>query len=108
MAEYFEKAQDMDDQTDKDQNTPNLNSIESGLMGALLGFHVKTMNLLRESNLDDEKLKLVSARIELLIDGVTAEIKGSTNLDVQGRLDSAYEEVKRMVDELSQAEGKPT
>ena len=108
MAEYFEKAQDMDDQTDKDQNTPNLNSIESGLMGALLGFHVKTMNLLRESNLDDEKLKLVSARIALLIDGVTAEIKGSTNLDVQGRLDSAYEEVKRMVDELSQAEGKPT
>ena len=93
----------MDDQTDKDRDTPNLASIEVGLLRALLGFYRKTMNLLRESNLDDEKLELVSAQIELLIDGVTAEIKGSKDLNVQGRLESACEEVKRMVDELSQS-----
>ena len=96
-----QQGKNMDDQTDKNRDTPNLDSIEAGLLGVLLGFYQKTMNLLRESNLDDEKLELVSAKIKLLIEGVTTEIRGSKDLDVQGRLESAYEEVKRLVDELS-------
>ena len=38
---------------------PNLVSTEADLFGVLLAFHKKTMTLLRESSLDDDKLKVV-------------------------------------------------
>ena len=42
----------------------HLASLEADLFGVLIGFHKKTMGLLRESSLDEEKLKAVTDRIK--------------------------------------------
>jgi hypothetical protein len=95
----------MADETNKPHDTPDLGSVEGDLFGALFGFHQRIVTLLRQSNLDDGKLKVVSKRIKQLMEGVTAEIRGSKDLNLQDRLDSMYEEVKRLMDDLSSSQG---
>ena len=92
----------MDEKTEKRQDNPDLASFETDLFGALFGFHERTMTLLRNSGLDDDKIKLVADRIGQLLREATAEMKRTKNLDLSGPLVSAYEEVKRMVEELSE------
>ena len=94
----------MDDQTSNPPDTPSLDSIEGGLFGALFGFHKKVMALLREANLDDDKLDIAAERIHLLMDRATEEIKRTSDLNIQPRLDSMYEEVQWLVEELSERE----
>ena len=91
----------MDDETNKLPDTPSLSSIEGNLFGALFGFHQKAMALLRAANLDDDKLDIAAERISLLMGKATDEIRHTKDLDIQGRLESMYEEVKGGVDELS-------
>jgi len=96
----------MDDQSNKPPDSPSLGSIEGNLFGAMFGFHKKAMALLREADLDDDKLHGVADRIKQLLERVTAEIrrtKDFNNLEVP--FESAYEEVKRLVDELSKSSG---
>jgi hypothetical protein len=93
----------MDDKTNKPAETSRLDSIEGGLFGAIFGFHKRTMTLLRESDLDDEEVGMVENRIEQLLEEVTANVKRTKDFNLQGPLDSAYEEVKRLVDELSKS-----
>ena len=95
----------MDEQTNQPPDKPSFASIEGDLVGALFGFQQRIVTLLRQSNLDEGKLKLASKRIKQLIEGVTAEMKGSKDLDLQDRLESVYEEVKRLVDDLSSSQG---
>ena len=92
----------MDDQSNQPPDKPSLHSIEGGLFGALFGFHKEVMALLREADLDDEKLDIAAERIKLLTDKATDEIRHTKDLDIQGRLDSMYEEVKRMIEELAE------
>lgn len=82
-------------------NNPPLASVEVDLFGVLFAFHKKVMTLLRAASLDDEKLKIVSDRIETLLGNATAEMKTTPQVNVAERLEAAYEEVKRLVDELS-------
>ena len=82
-------------------NKQPLASVEADLFGTLFAFHKKAVTLLRESSLDDEKMKVVGDRINTLLDVATAEIKQHQRLNIKERLDAAYEEVKRLVDELS-------
>lgn len=91
----------MDEQNSKSPDKSNLAAFEGNLFEVLFGFHEKAMDLLRNSGLDDDKLKLVSERIERLLADATAEIKRTKNLNLAKPLESAYEEVKSMVDELS-------
>ena len=91
----------MDEQHSNSPDKPNFASFEGNLFGALLGFHKKVMDLLRNSGLDDDKLELVSERIKQLLADATAETERTKNLNLAGPLESAYEEVKGMVDELS-------
>jgi len=91
----------MEQQADKPPIPLSLASVEGGLLGALLVFHQRIMTLLRGSSLDEEKVKLVSERVMLLLDHATAEMKRSKDLDLQGRLESVYEQAKRLVDDLS-------
>ena len=97
----------MSEQTDKPQDSPDLTSLEGNLFGALFGFHKNAMTLLRQSSLDDDKLNLVGDRIKQLLDDATAEMERTKNLNLVERLESAYEEVKRMVDELSEQDMLP-
>ena len=59
------------------------------------------MTSLRQSSLDDEKVKLLGERIKLVIQNITHEIKGSRDFNLAGRLESAYEEIRRLVEDLS-------
>jgi hypothetical protein len=95
----------MDGQANKPPRTPRLDSIEGGLFGAVFGFHKKVMALLRAANLDDEKLGIADEQVKLLMSEVTDEIKRTGKFDIQDRLESAYEEIERLVAELSQSSG---
>jgi hypothetical protein len=79
----------------------DLASAEGGLLGDLFGFHIKSMKLLRQSSLDDEKLTVVVDRIKSLLGDITAEIKRTKAFDMSGQLEAAYDEVERLVDELA-------
>jgi hypothetical protein len=80
---------------------PPLTSVEADLFGGVFGFHRKAMTLLRQSSLDDEKRKLVADRIKTLLNSITAELKGPQQMILKERMDAAFDEVKRLVDELS-------
>jgi hypothetical protein len=79
---------------------PTLDSVEADWIGTLFGFHIKTMTLLRGSSLDNEKMKVVADRIKTLLEDTTAEMKRTQQLNIKERLEAAYDEVKRLVDEL--------
>lgn len=79
----------------------DLASALGDLLGELFGFHIKSMKLLRQSSLDDEKLKIVANRIESLLDDIMTEMKRTKDLDMSGRLEAAYDEAEQLVDELS-------
>jgi hypothetical protein len=91
----------MDERSSKFPIESNLADLEQDLFGVLFEFHKKTMDLLRNSGLDDDKLESVSKRIKQLLADATAEMKRTKNLSLSGLLDAAYEDVKSMVDELS-------
>ena len=95
----------MNDKTNKPPETPRLDCIEGGLFGAVFGFHKKVMALLRAANLDDEKLDIADERVKSLMSEVTDEIRRTGKFDIQERLESAYEEVERLVAELSHSSG---
>ena len=80
---------------------PNLSSIEGNLFGALFSFHKELMDLMRQSSLDDEKLNLVADRIKTLLADTTADMERTKDANVADRLEAAYDEVQRLVDELS-------
>lgn len=81
---------------------PNLSSIEGNLFGALFSFHEKTMKLLRQASLEDDKLNVVTVRITRLLEDTTAEMERTKDFsNLAHRLDAAYAEVKRLVDESS-------
>lgn len=91
----------MPEQNKEPPAQPNLASIEGDLFGALFGFHKKAMEPLRTSGLDDDKLNLVADRIKTLLANITAELERTKDLNVASRLEAAYDEVQRLVDELS-------
>jgi len=59
------------------------------------------MDLMRQSSLDDEQLNLVADRIKTLLAEITADMERTQNPNVACRLEAAYDEVQRLVDELS-------
>ena len=81
-----------------------LAAVEADLFGGIMEFHKRTMTLLRESSLDDEKLKLVGDRLKTLLDDATADMKATQQPNLSERLEAAYEEAKRLVDELSHSD----
>ena len=92
----------MPEHNDKQPAEPNLSSTEGNLFGALFSFHEKTMDLLRQSSLDDDKLELATERIKTLLEDATVEMKQAKDLSkLVPRLEAAYADVERLVDELS-------
>ena len=86
-----------------EQPQPNLASVEADLFGTLFAFHKKTMTLVRGSSLDDEKMKVVADRIKTLLAAATAEMEATRQVNLTQRLDAVYDEVKRLVEELSRS-----
>ena len=81
-------------------NTPTVTAVEGDFFGGIMEFYTKTTALLRESSLDDDKRKVVVDRIKALLDDATAEMKRTKQGNFTERLEAAYEDVKRFVDEL--------
>ena len=81
-----------------------LAAAETDLFGAIFGFHTKTLTLVRQASLDDEKKNVVAERIKTLLDDATAEVKRTHQWNFTERLEAAYEDVKRLVDELSHSD----
>ena len=100
-----DREENVNQQANKPQDKPDLAVFEADLFGAMFGFYGKTITLLRKSSLDEEKKKLVVERIGQLMQSVTEEMERSRDWHVAGRLESAYEEVKRLVDELANLHG---
>ncbi len=90
----------MTDRINKPPAQVSLASIEANLFGTIFEFYKKAMALLRESSLDDEQLELVADRIKTLLEDANAEIKRTKDLNVTGRLEAVYDEIKLLVDEL--------
>ena len=95
----------MNEPSKKPQDKPDLASFEANALGAVFGFYEKTITLLRQSSLDEEKKKVAGERIGQLMQNVSDEVERSGDWNVAKRLDSAYEEVKRLVDELANPHG---
>lgn len=93
----------MKDQAPKSTVQPTLASVETNFIGTLFGFFTKTMTLVRESSLDDDQKKVVAGRINSLIDNAKDEIQRTKQLDPSKPLQAIYDEIKRLVDELSGA-----
>ena len=92
----------MPEDNDNQPPEPDFSSTEGNLFGALFSFHEKSMDLLRQSSLDDEKLNLVTGRIKTLLEDATAEMQRTKDFsNLASRLEAAYAEVKCFVDELS-------
>jgi len=64
-------------------------------------FYQRTMALLPQSSLDGVKMKVVAERIKRLMDDATEEVGRSRDRNLAERLDSAYEEVRDLVEKLS-------
>lgn len=96
-----DREENVNQQTKQPQDKTNLASFEADLFGAILGFYEKTITLLRQSSMDEENKKLAGERISQVLQKVTEEIRRSRDWRVAGRLEAAYEEVKRLVDELA-------
>ncbi len=79
----------------------SLASVEEDLFGALFGFYRKSMALLRQSSLDEDKLKVAGEAIKQVFENVTDEMKRTGNLNLTGPFESGYEEIRRLVEELS-------
>ena len=91
----------MSDERRKQSPELDLSSVERDLFGELFSFHTKTMDLLRQSSLDDEKLELAGDRIKSLLDDTMADMKSTKDPNMAARLNVAYIEVQRIVKELS-------
>ena len=89
----------------KPQDKPDLAAFEADQFGAIFGFYGKSITLLRQSSLDEEKKKLAVEQINQLLQDVTEEMERSRDWHVAERLESEYEEVKRLVEELANPHG---
>ena len=67
---------------------------------ALAGFQRRVVSMFRKSSLDEGAVKVLSRHVKLVIQNITDEMKGSRDFDLAGRLESASEEIRRLVDDL--------
>ena len=72
----------MNQPANKPQDKPDLAAFEADMFGAIFGFYGKTMTLLRQSSLDEEKKKLAGERISQLLQDVTEEMERSRDWHV--------------------------
>lgn len=100
-----DREQPVDAQPQKPQDKPNLASFEADALGALFRFYGRIVPLLRQPSLSEEKKNVVGEHICRLLQSVTEDMERSRDWHVAERLESAYEEVKRLVDELSNPHG---
>jgi len=98
----------MNNNTYKPSGAPTIDSLEGDLFDALVGFHKKVIALLQAAKLDDDQLNIAAERLKFLMAKSSDEIKLAPDLNVQRRMDSMFEEAKRLVDELSQSPKRDT
>jgi hypothetical protein len=91
----------MEEQAAKDADKFDVASVEAKLFEPLTGFYEKVTILLQKSSLDTEKATVVIERIKLVMRNVVDEQKRTKSMNMAGPLDSAYEELRCLIEELS-------
>ena len=96
----------MPEQAKKPSATPDLDAFEGDLFGGLFAFYQEIVTLLRQSSLNEEQRTRVSEQINLSLDEIILDMKRSQTLDlnIQGRLESIYEQTKLLLEELSESQ----
>ena len=96
----------MSEQPRKPPATPDLDAFEGDFFGGLLGFYKEIVTLLRQSSLNEEQRTRVSEQINLSLDEIILDMKRSQTLDlnIQGRLESIYEQTTLLLKELSESQ----
>ena len=85
----------------------DLDSVEAKLFRPLSDFYKKATILLQESPLRDENAKVaVAERIKLVMKNVVDELHRSKTMNMTGPFESAYEEIRRLVEDLSAKDGQ--
>ena len=92
---------DREERKVEDAERPSLASAEEDIYEALAGFQQRVVTMLRQSSLDDGTTKVLARHIKSVIQEIINEMKGSRDFDLARRLESAYEEMERLVDDLS-------
>ena len=85
----------------EDLDKPSFALAEKDILEALAGFQRRVVTMLRQSSLDDGTAKVLSRHVKLVIEKITDEMEGSRDFDLAGRLESAYEEMRCLVEDLS-------
>jgi hypothetical protein len=85
----------------KKPTAPNLSFLETDLFGTLLEFNKKIVELLQQLAVDDEGKALANQRVESMINDITADIGRSQDFNLKNRLESVYDEMKRLLDEVA-------
>jgi hypothetical protein len=85
----------------EDANKPSFALAEEDIFEALAGFQRRVVSMLRKSSLDEGTAKVLFRHVKFVIQNITDEMKRSRDFDLAGRLESAYEEIQRLVEDLS-------
>jgi len=85
----------------EDADKPSFASVEADIFEALAGFQRRVVSMLRKSSLDVGTAKVLSRHVKLVIQNITDEMKGSRDFDLAGRLESAYEEIRCLAEDIS-------
>ena len=85
----------------EDADKPSFALAEEDICEALAGFQRRVVSMLRKSSLDEGTAKVLSRHVKLVIQNITDEMQSSRDFDLAGRLESAYEEMRCLADDLS-------
>ena len=85
----------------EDLDKPSFALAEKDILEALAGFQRRVVTMLRQSSLDEKDLKVAGEAISGVFATVTAEMKRTRSLDLTKPLEAGYEEIRRLVEELS-------
>ena len=85
----------------EDVDKPSFALAEEDILEALAGFQRRVMSMLRKSSLDEGTAEVLSRHVKLVIQNITDEMKSSRDFDLAGRLESAYQEIRCLADDLS-------
>lgn len=94
----------MQEKPEADRDKPKKGAREVGLfVGTLMQFHQRIVHLVRHSSLDaDAKVRIyerIHARMEELSNEIKSVVVDPRDFDLEGRLESIYNEAKEAIEE---------
>ena len=84
---------------------PSMGAFEGDLLGTVMQSHLRLIQLVRQSPLDEDgKIKVYERILPLMEEfrsGIASAVSDPKSFDLKGRLESIYKETERLIDELN-------